>query len=161
MADTRIGRIWLALPWAILALGLPLIAWWLLEPVPVTITYVAPMFLSRPAINRADAATAFVSEVKGGSTVFRYVSYCVSRPFEGTNRRAWVGEALVWHAPDLPTMLSRTPGCYDANIAVTVPTSSPTRSFMYRQELFVSLNPLRSVSIQYSPIPLTILDNKQ
>lgn len=160
MAETRIGRIWLALPWAILALGLPLVAWWLIEPVPLTVNYVSPMFLSRPALNRADAATVYVSEVKGGSTVFRYVSYCVTRPFDGTTHRSWVGEALVWHAPDLPTVLSRTPGCYDANIAVSVPTSSPTRSFMFTQMMSIPLNPLRTETVSYTPIPLTILDNK-
>ena len=161
MAETHIGKFWLMLPWLILACGVPTIAWWLFEPVPVTVTYVAPMFLSRPALNRADAATVYLSEVKGGSTVFRYVSYCVSRPFEGTNRRAFVGEALVWHAPDLPTMLSRTPGCFDANIAVPIPQSSPTRSFVYTQELVVRLNPIRTATVQYSPIPVTILDSKQ
>ena len=118
------------------------------------------MFLSRPALNRADAATVYISEVKGGSTVFRYISYCVERPFEATSHRAWVGEALVWHAPDLPTMLSRTPGCYDANIAVPVPTSSPTRTFSYVQTMSIPLNPIRTETVEYAPIPLTILDPK-
>lgn len=160
MAETRIGRFWLALPWLILACGVPTLAWWLFEPVPLKVTYVAPMFLSRPAINRADAATAYISEVKGGSTVFRYISYCVERPFEATSHRAWVGEALVWHAPDLPTMLSRTPGCFDANIAVPVPTSSPTRTFQYVQTMSIPLNPIRTETVEYAPIPLTILDPK-
>lgn len=160
MAETRIGRIWLALPWAILALGLPLVAWWLIEPVPLTVNYVSPMFLSRPALNRADAATVYVSEVNGGSTVFRYVSYCVTRPFDGTTHRSWVGEALVWHAPDLPTVLSRTPGCYEANIATLVPTSSPTRTFSYVQTMTIPINPMRDAVVSYAPIPLTILDPK-
>lgn len=160
MAETRVGRFWLALPWLILACGVPTIVWWLIEPVPLKVTYVAPMFLSRPAINRADAATVYVSEVKGGTTVFRYISYCVSRPFDATARRAWVGEALVWHAPDVPTMLSRTPGCYDTNIAVVTPTSSPTRSFMYTQSLVVPMSPIRTETISYTPIPITILDSK-
>ena len=84
----------------------------------------------------------------------------MSRPFEATNHRAWVGEALVWHAPDLPTVLSRTPGCYDANIAVAVPTSSPTRTFQYTQTLSIEMNPLRTETITYAPIPLTILAPK-
>ncbi len=129
MAEHPSGRFWLALPWIILACGLPTLVWWLFEPMPVRVEYVAPAFLSRPAVNREDALAAYVYEVKGGSIVWRYVTYCVSRPFEATTHRAWVGKALVWHAPDLPTMLSRVPGCFDVNLAVEVPTSSPTRRF--------------------------------
>jgi hypothetical protein len=160
MANSPVGKLWLLTPWAILALGIPLVAWWMLEPVPVTVNYVSPLFLSRPATSRSDAATVFVSETKGNTTVFRYIAYCVTRPFEATSRRAWVGEAIVWSAPDLPTMLSRTPGCYEANIAVAVPASSPTRTFNYTQELVVPMSIIRTEVIRYSPIPLTILDSK-
>jgi hypothetical protein len=161
MADHPIGKVWLALPWIILACGIPTILWWMFEPIPVRVDYVAPAFLSRPAINREDAASVYISEAKGGSTVYRYVSYCVSRPFEATTHRAWIGRALVWHAPDLPTMLSRAPGCFDANLAVEVPTSSPTRTFSFVQRMEIQLNPLRTETVEYAPIPLTILDSKQ
>ena len=42
MAETRIGKFWLTLPWLILACGVPTIVWWMLEPVPVTVTF--PLF---------------------------------------------------------------------------------------------------------------------
>jgi hypothetical protein len=160
MANTQIGKFWLFTPWIILALGTPLLGWWMLEPVPLKINYVAPCFTSRPAINRDDALSACVDSIHGGTVVFRFVSYCVSRPFEATSRRSWVGKAIVWPAPDLPTMLSRTPGCYEANIAVETPTSSPTRRFSYIQELQIPMSPVRTATISYSPIPLTILDSK-
>lgn len=160
MANTPLGRLWLALPWCILALGLPLIAWWLLEPVPVQVSYVSPAFLSRPAMTRDDARGLHLTEVRGGSTVWRYVEYCVTKSFEATVHRAWVGKALVWHAPDLPTMLSREIGCGAANLAVEVPTSSPSRSFYFVQRMEIALNPLRTAVIEYAPIPLTILDGK-
>ena len=161
MADHPLGRFWLLTPWLILALGLPLLGWWLFEPTPIRIEYVAPHFLSRPATDRRDAEQVAVTAVRGGSTVYRYVEYCVSRPFEATSNRAWVGQALVWPAPSVPTTLSRTPGCMAANMAVEVPTSSPTRTFQFVQTMSIPMNPLRTEVIEYAPIPLTILDNKQ
>lgn len=161
MSTHPIGRFWLALPWIILALGLPTLVWWLLEPVPLKIEYVHPLFLSRPAMDRNDASSVEVIAVRGGSTVFRYIQYCVSRPFEGTSHRAWVGKALVWPAPDLPTTLSRVPGCFAANLAVEVPTSSPTRTFSFVQTMSIPINPLRTDVVEYAPIQLTILDNKE
>ena len=160
MANTQIGKILLSWPWLLLALGEPVLLWCFLEPTPVTITYVAPAFLSQPASSREEASRYYISEARGGSTVWRYVEYCVRRPYEGTSHRAWVGEALVWHAPDLPTQFSRTPGCASLSVAVPLPQSSPTRSFNYVQWMEIPMNPLRTEEIQYPPIPLTILDNK-
>lgn len=160
MANTQIGKFWLALPWLLLALGVPVLAWWAFEPVPLEIKYVAPAFLSRPVVDRQDAMTAMVTEVRGGATLWRYVEYCVKRPFDATTHRAWVGKALVWHAPDLPTVLSRTEGCFAANLAVEIPTSSPTRSFKYVHRMTIDMNPLRTETIEYAPIALTILDGK-
>ena len=160
MADHPVGKLWLLTPWPILALGLPTLLWWLLEPMPVRVQYVHPHFLSRPAMDRSDASTVELLAVKGGTTVVRYVEYCVTKPFEGTSHRAGVGKALVWQAPDLPTVLSRTPGCFAANLAVEVPTSSPTRTFSFVQTMSIPLNPLRTEVVSYAPIPLTILDSK-
>ena len=49
MSNNPVGRLWLAAPWMILALGIPLLAWWMLEPAPLAVNYVAPAFLSQPA----------------------------------------------------------------------------------------------------------------
>jgi hypothetical protein len=160
MSTSPVGRIWLALPWLVLACGIPLIAWWLLEPTPIEITYVAPSFLSQPVDSREDAAQHYIAEAVGGTVVWRYVEYCVRRPYEGTSRRAWVGEALVWHAPDLPTQFSRAPGCARLSIAVPLPQSSPSRSFNFVQRMEVVMNPLRTEEVIYPPIPLRILDAK-
>lgn len=157
MANSSLGRFWLALPWFIIALGIPLLLWWVFEPTPVEVTYAAPSFLSRPALDRKNAASAFVAEARGGTTLWRYVEYCVTRPFKATSHRSWVGTALVWHAPDLPTTLSRTPGCFAANLATEIPTSSPTRTFQFVQRMEIQLNPLRSAMVEYAPITLTIL----
>ena len=160
MSNSVIGRLWLAAPWMILALGIPLLAWWMLEPAPLAVNYVAPAFLSQPAQTREEAARYYVTESEGGGVLFRFISYCVSRPFTATAHRVWVGRALAWSAPDLPTYLSRTPGCYDASIAVDIPTSSPTRRFEFVQTLEIPLNPLRTTTVEFQPIPLTILNSR-
>lgn len=143
-------------PWA-LAL---LLGYWALEPVPLRVTYVAPLFSSQPVDSRASADAYAISEVVGGSTVWRYVEYCVDRPFTGEIRRSWVNPAMVWAAPDLPTALSRTQGCSRRSIAVEVPTSNPTRMFEFVQRLRIQVNPVRTVEIDYPPITLRILANK-
>ena len=159
MVGSPMGRIWLLTPWLIIACGLPLLLWWTFEPAPVTIDYVAPAFLSQPAKSREEASRYYLSEARGGSTVWRYVEYTVHRSYEGTAHRAWVGEALVWHAPDLPTQFSRVPGSGAISIAVPVPQSSPTRDFVFVQRMEIS-NPLRTMQIEYQPLPLRILDSK-
>lgn len=161
MAEHPVLRVWLYTPWLILGCGIPLLLWWLLEPVPVTITYVAPAFLSQPAQTREEASRYYISQARGGQIVFRFVSYCVRRPFTATSRRAWVGSALSWPAPDLPTYLSREPGCHDASIAVEVPSSSPARHFDFVQTMEIPMNPIRTAVIEYAPLPLLILDSKQ
>ena len=156
MANTQLGKFWLALPWLILALGVPTLIWWLAEPVPVTITYTAPAFLSSPVTERP-SPKLYAHEAPGGSTLYRWVEYCVSKPFNATVHRSWVGKAIVWPAPDLPTRLSREVGCRGASIVVEVPTSNPSRSFEFVQTMTIELNPLRTEMIEYPPIPLHIL----
>jgi hypothetical protein len=157
MSQTPIGRFWLALPWLILACGVPLVGWWLLEPPPVEVTYVAPSFLSEPATSREDAAQHYVAEALGGAILWRYVEFCVRRPYDGTSHRAWVGRAVVWPAPDLPTVLSRTVGCGAISLPVETPQSSPSRDFNFVQRMEVPMNPIRTESISYPPIPIRIL----
>jgi len=152
-------RLWLYLPWAILVGGIPLLLfWWAQEP-PVEITYVAPAFLSSPAESREDAAQHYVTDTVGGGTLWRYIEYCVRRPYSGVSHRAWVSRSVVWHAPDLPTYLSRATGCASASLAVEIPSSNPARRFEFVQymETETMSNPLRTWRIDYSPIPLLIL----
>jgi len=150
-------RLWLYLPWLLLAVGIPWVAWWLLEPPPVTIEYVAPAFLSQPAESREAAAQHYVTEAVGGGTLWRYVEYCVREPYNGVNKRAWIGKAIVWQAPDLSTYLSRVVGCHSASLAVEIPASNPARHFEYSHRLLVEVNPIKTIEIVYSPIPLLIL----
>jgi hypothetical protein len=150
-------RVLLWLPWGILLIGGPLMLFWYLEPVPVQITYVAPSFLREPAYNREEAAQHYVAEIQGGTTVWRYVEYCVTKPYNGTSHRSWISAALVWHAPDLPTQFSRAVGCGSFSVAVDVPQSSPSRNFMFVQRLEVPVNPIKTVDVEYPPIPLRIL----
>ena len=144
------------LPWAA---GI-LVAYWLLEPLPVRVLQVYPRFLSQPVADMADAYQYAIEEAVGGSTVYRLVSYCVDRPFVANMHRSWVNEAMVWHAPSIPTTLSRESGCRTAAIAVPVPTSNPARDFEFVQSLEIDLNPVRTAIIDYAPIPLRILANK-
>jgi hypothetical protein len=147
-------------PVGLLVLVVPVTFWWLFEPVPVELRYVAPSFSSVPAATRDEADKTAVMAVTGGTTVYRYVEYCVRRPFVGTARRSWVNSALVWHAPDVPTTLSRQTGCRSASVAVETPTSSPSRSFLFSQSIEIDTNLLRTDRIEYPPIPLTILATK-
>lgn len=148
------------LPWIVLAVAAPLVIWWSLEPVPVRVVYVAPAFLSQPAKTREEAAQYYVAEARGGGVLWRYVEYCVARPFVGTTHRAWVNKAMVWHAPDVATHLSRAPGCAASSIGVDIPTSSPTRRFEFTQYMTIKTNPIREDRVEYAPIALTILDGK-
>lgn len=147
-------------PLVLLAVLTPLVAWWLFEPVPVEVRYVAPNFVSEPVDTAEQAEAKRVVAVKGGTVVYRFVEYCVRRPFTGTARRSWVSPALVWHAPDVPTSLSRERGCAAANLSVEAPTSSPSRTFAFVQRMEIPMNPLRTAVIEYPPIPLTILDSE-
>jgi hypothetical protein len=150
-------RLWLYIPWIVIVLGSPMIIWWLQEPPPVSIEYVAPAFLSQPAESREAAAQYYVTETVGGGTLWRYVEYCVRRPYNGVNKRAWVSRAIVWQAPDLSTYLSRIVGCHSASLAVEIPQSNPARRFDYAHRLVVEVNPIKTVEIEYTPIPLLIL----
>lgn len=158
-----IDRLLAPIAWTPLAFFLvvvPVIFWWLFEPPPVELKYVAPHFSDRPVESREEAARHTVVAVRGGQEVYRYVEFCVHRAFVGTARRSWVNSAMVWHAPDVPTALSREVGCRSASIAVEVPTSNPSRTFKFVQAMEVTVNPIRTDVIEYPPIPLTILANK-
>lgn len=150
-------RLWLYLPWIAIALGSPMLLWWWHEPSPVSIDYVAPAFLSQPAESREAAAQYYVTEAVGGGTLWRYVEYCVSKPFDGVSKRAWVSRSIVWHAPDLSTYMSRDVGCHGASFAVEVPQSNPARRFDYTHRIVVEVNPIKTVDLEFAPIPLLIL----
>jgi len=140
-------------PWAmVLMLG-----YWMIEPVPVRVQFVSPFFLSQPAGSREEAGRYYVTEAYGDQVLYRYIEYCVDRPFNAEIHRAWVNDSMVWGMPDLPTSLSRDVGCDRRSIAVHVPTSNPTRKFNFVQRLHVQVNPLRHTEIDYPPSPLTIL----
>lgn len=145
------------LPLVLALIGGPLIIWWLVEPSPLEVRYVAELFTSEESNTREDAMKHAVVAVKGGTQVFRYIEYCVRRPFQGTARRSWVNDAMVWHAPDVPTQLSRVVGCRNASIMVDVPTSNPTRTFYFVQRIEIPVNPIRDDVIEFPPIPLTIV----
>lgn len=162
MSIDRFMERWLKLlawvPVGIVCVFTPLILWWALEPSPLKIEDVATYFTDRPVESMEEAQKHAVQAISGGSVVYRFVQYCVRRPFQGTAHRSWVNSAMVWHAPDVPTQLSRDEGCRHANIAVEVPTSNPTRSFFFVQKMEIYVNPLRAREIiDYPPIPLTIL----
>ena len=146
------------IPWALVVVGGAVAVYWTLEPTPLRLTYVAPHFTSEPVSSAEEAEEHAVTETKGGGVLWRYVEYCIDRPFTGTTRRVWINNALVWHAPDIPTVLSRTRGCSSASIPVDVPTSSPARTFDFVQWMEIPVNPLRTERIGYAPIRLKILN---
>jgi hypothetical protein len=148
------------LPLIVAMIAGPLAVWWMLEPPPVELRYVAPHFTDRPVESRAEAERHAIKSTPGGSVVYRYIEYCVRKPFVGEARRSWVNSAMVWHAPSVPTVLSREVGCRSAAVSVEVPTSNPSRSFQFVQAMEVQVNPIRTDRIEYPPIPLTILANK-
>lgn len=153
----KIKEILLYLPW-IIALGAsPLLIHWYTEDTPLSINYAHKYFLSAPATNREEAKNLEVTEVRGGSIVYRYIEYCVSKPFTGHVQRSWQGSAIVWAAPDTVSSKSLKVGCDANSFAIEVPTSSPTRSFDYSQRMYIKVNPIRTDVVEYSLIPLRIL----
>jgi hypothetical protein len=152
-------RLWLYLPWIAIALGFPMLMYWWNEPAPVTINYVAPAFLSQPVESREEAAKYYVTEAVGNGTLtlWRYVEYCVRTPFDGVSKRAWVSRAIVWHAPDLSTYLSRVVGCHSASLATEIPSSNPPRRFDYTHRILIEVNPIKNIEIAFAPLPLLIL----
>lgn len=147
----------LYLPWVLLALFAPVLLYWCFEPTPLRVLFVAPHFSSEPARTRDAAYAAAVAQVRGGVTVYRYVEYCISKPFTARIQRSWVGSAIVWQAPDVSAATSDEVGCFARAFAVEVPTSSPSRSFAFQQRMFVVVNQIRTDPIEYPPIPLRIL----
>jgi hypothetical protein len=156
MSDRRFSFLFY-LPWAILFAAAPVFAYWWWEPTPLTIEYTSPLFSREPVRTRDAAQYAAVSQIAGGSTVYRYIEYCVHKPFSGRIQRAWVGSAIVWPAPDTTTTVSTAVGCTSNSFAVEVPTSSPSRTFSYRQTMHIGVNPIRTDTIEYPPIALRIL----
>lgn len=145
------------LPMVVALIVGPLVVFWSLEPTPLTVAYAAPFFTNREVESEEEAKRHSVLVVQGGTQVYRYIEYCVSRSFTGTARRSWVNNAMVWHAPDVPTTLSRTVGCRSANVILDVPTSNPSRAFWYVHNIEVPVNPIRTDTVEMPPIPLTIL----
>lgn len=161
MSNNHVGRLWLLTPWLILLMGAPLLVYWLVEPVPVRVQYVAPAFLTAPAANREEAAQLYTYETRA-PVLWRYIEYCVDERFsDATMHRSWVGRAIVWHAPNLPTYLSRAEGCRSASVAVDIPESSPAREFKFVSWLEIRQNPLKTSIVSFEPLPLRILDHKQ
>jgi hypothetical protein len=145
------------LPMVVAMIVGPLFVFWAVEPTPLRIVYAAPMFTDTEVDSREDAERHAVLAVAGGTQVYRYIEFCVSRPFSGTAHRSWVNTAMIWHAPDVPTQLSREPGCRSANVMLDVPLSNPTRTFWYVHAIDVPVNPMRTDTVDMPPIPLTIL----
>ena len=139
-------------PWVFTAIGIYL---WLLPP-PVRVTYVAPRFVAFPVSSREDAITFAIERAPGGSDVWRWIEFCVLRPYTAHVDRAWVNESMVWHAPTISTRLSRQVGCSSSSIRVPVPKSNPTRSFEYQQTMVIDGPLWLEYIIDYPPIPLII-----
>lgn len=138
--------------WATIPIALFLV----FEPVPLEVKYVSPAFIREPSDSRPDPSQ-YVYETAGGVTLYRYLEVCVSRPFSGTAHRSWVYKAFIWHAPDLPTVMSRYPGCRSQSVAVDIPTTTPSRDFQFVQTMDIDVNILRNAKIDFAPIPLRVL----
>jgi hypothetical protein len=145
------------LPFVVALIIGPLVIFWSLQAAPLRVVYTAPLFADQEVESREEAERHSVLAIQGGTQVFRYVEFCVVRAFSGTARRSWVNNAMVWHAPDVPTQLSRTVGCRSANIMLDVPLSNPSRAFWYVHKIEVPVNLIRTDTIEMPPIPLTIL----
>jgi hypothetical protein len=146
------------LPMALVVVCVPIGVYWMLEPPPLRVVYSSPQLISEPVDNPEDAAAHAVYETVGGRDLYRLVIYCVDRAYSGTIKRAWVNDAVIWHAPDRSTVLSNQLGCETVSSRIPVPSSSPTRSFELLQSVDVYVNPIRTDHVQFPPVTLTILD---
>ena len=150
-------RFVLYLPWVLAVPLLALVGYWTLEPVPLTVTYAAPFFARVYAYDRSDAEKYAIQQTLGGNTVYRYVEFCISKPFRGLAERKWVSEAMVWEAPTVATSSSGEIGCFKRSVPVLTPTSNPSRTFHFHQVILAQTNPIRTDVIPYTPIPLRLL----
>ena len=150
-------RVILALiPWLLLPFGL----YWWLEPVPVRVVYAAPRFTSVPTISREEAERHAITEATAGAIIYRYVEWCNDRPYLATMRRAWIGTAIVMHAPDYPSALADRVGCMSRPMPIEVPSVMQRAHFEYSHSLLVTVNWLRENEIRHPLIPLTITPAK-
>ena len=154
-------------PWVVLALLVPPWAvfligcyWYFIDVAPpLIINYSHGHFTSQPATDRMDAAAKEIHEVIGGSTVWTYREICVVRDTPGTLRARWDAAAFSWTVPDVDFLPSPL-GCRATAYAVLVPTSNPSREVQYKTARDYAVNPIKNISVDAPPIPLTILANK-
>lgn len=150
-------RIIMALiPWLVLPFGL----YWWLEPAPARVIYAAPSFTSVPVASREEAERFAISEATAGSVVYRYVEWCNDKPYQATMRRAWIGSALVIHAPDYPSVLAGRTGCFARSNAIEVPPVLARAHYEYSHSLLITVNWLRDVELRHAWIGLTITPAK-
>ena len=147
----------LYLPWILAVPLVGLIGWWLVEPVPLRVTYTAPFFARTYAYDKDDAEKYAIQQTLGGNTVYLYVEFCIDKPFKGVSERKWVSEALVWEAPSVATSSSSETGCFKRSVPVLTPTSNPSRTFHFHQVIYADTNPIRTDAVHYTPIPLRLL----
>ena len=122
---------------------------------PLTVEYAHPLFVSRPVDNRVDARAYEISEGKSGGQVWAYREVCMARTAAGDGRPRWESGSIAWGAPTRAFLLRG--GCYNRSTPVELPTTSPTRDFIYRGEVVFDLNPLTTVRTEYPSIKVRVL----
>jgi len=124
---------------------------------PLTSVYEHPKFLSKPATSRGEAILNEITYTHSGDHIYTYRELCLNKPLFGTIEGSWVSGALVWSSPQrtFPNVV----GCTNRSYAILAPTSNPTRDFLYNASWTYQLNPIITVIVKSTGIPLTVLSS--
>lgn len=134
-------------------------AYWLWWPLPPTmrLIYSHPYFCDRPCETREEAQLYQVQEIQSGTDpVWHYREIQIGTQRFGAIRSSWHSGAFVWNSPQVATLGSE-PGFYRRAVAVTPPTSAPTREFTWHLAFLYRVTPMREEEIEFPPVHLRII----
>ena len=142
-------------PWSLFLLGL--YYYFIDNQSPLTIIYEHPKFLSKPANNKSEALANEIDEIHSGEIAYSYRELCLSRPLFGTIEGTWLSGAFVWSSPQ--RTFPNTVGCTNRSYAIVVPTTNPTRNFVYTASWTYIVNSLVTTTTKGINIPLVVLSS--
>lgn len=149
----------LLLPWlsivALVAIGtVCAYLWWFALTPPSYIVYQHPRFTEVPVTNAEEAEHWEITTARPGQTIYRYQEYCLRKHALGIVRRQWTG-AVVYPVPDKRNV--GEVGCFRRSFAERAPDVSRTTEFDFQLRIdYPDANPLRVISLEYQPMPLTV-----
>lgn len=140
----------------LIAYSMSLMIYWTLfdTKVPAILGYQHLVFVSEEIKSRDMLKYYEVTTVKSGQFVYRYLEYCIDRNIQGEIHGSWVN-GLTITLPILSTVGVR--GCYQRTLRLQAPTVTKPAQFRYVQTTYYQVNPLRTNSLELTPMSLTVV----